>query len=181
MSFRVDDLKAQMSSRGGPARANRYRVYFPQLDFGSETEALSVMCDSVGFPGRQILTTERFTDMKARKIAYGFAAEDLEISFILMNDWSAWRYLNDWHSRVIGNINELGGYTVNFKSDYSRDIEVEHLTADSEASAQSVKRVILENAYPSTLNTIELSNSSENEIIRVSASFSYDNWSEYTE
>ena len=179
MSFQLDDLKAQMSKRFGPARPNRYRVFFPSVEFATAAEDMSIMCDSVNMPGRQILTNERYTDMKARKVPYGFASEDVSISFILMNDWSAWTYLNDWHRQVIGNINQLGGYTVNFKDDYAKDIEIEHLNYNNQGASQIAKRILLKNAFPSTLNTVELSNSSESEIIRVSASFSYDNWSQY--
>lgn len=179
MTFSVEDLKSQISSRFGPARSNRYRVYFPTVEFATQPEALSVLCDSVSMPGRQITTTERFTDMKAQKVAYGFAAEDVEISFILTNDWSAWTYLNDWNQQIIGNVQGLRNYTVRFKADYAKDIEIEHLNNNSQDLSQIAKRVLLQNAYPTTLNAIDLSNDSENEIIRVSASFSYDNWTQY--
>lgn len=189
MTFRLDELKAQLTKGFGPARSNQYRVFFPRLvtvtaangieATGQDTaEGISVLCDSVALPGRQILTSERFTDMKARKVAYGFAAEDVAISFILMNDWSVWDYLNNWHRSVIGNLNGLGGYTVGFKEEYSKTIEIEHLNNNSEGKEQINKRIVLENAYPTTLNEIELGNGNENEILRVSASFSYDNWTE---
>jgi len=178
MTFRIDDFKAQINRGFGPARSNRYRVFFPRVTGQDTAEGISVLCDSVTMPGRQILTSDRFTDMKARKVAYGFAAEDVEISFLLMNDWSTWTYLNNWHNTVIGNLNRLGGYTVGFKDEYSKDVEIEHLNNNSEGEPQINKKVMLENAYPTTLNSIELGNGNENEIIRVSASFSYDNWTE---
>jgi len=181
MTFRIDELKAQMTKGFGPARSNQYMVMFPRTTSGDEAESISVLCDSVSLPGRQILTSERFTDMKARKVAYGFAAEDVEISFILMNDWFTWNYLNSWHRSVIGNLNTLGGYTVGFKDEYSGDVQIEHLNNNSEGQVQINKRILLENAYPTTLNAIELGNGNENEIIRVSASFSYDNWTELDE
>jgi len=39
-----------------------------------------------------------------------------------------------------------------------------------------MKRFRLMNAYPTQLDSIELSNASENEVIRVNATFAYDNW-----
>lgn len=170
----VDKLKSEIAGRFGVARGNRYRVIFPAIEFEMGAEAIDVLCDSVSIPGRQIFTTERYTDMKARKVAYGFGAEDVDISFILTNDWSVWNYLYRWHELVINNVNILNSYTVNFKEDYAKQIDIEHL--NESAAAPLNKRISLDNAYPTSLNAIELANASENEIIRVTASFSYDNW-----
>jgi hypothetical protein len=162
----IDELKAAAVS--GFARSNRYRVFFPDGD-----GELNVLCDSIVWPGRQIFTNERFVDMKATKVAYAFGQEDIEISFLMRNDWYTWDYLNDWMGRVIGNIGGLEGYTVNYKSDYARNnIRIQHLSTENDVT----KEVVLKNVYPTSLNTIELSNESENEIVRVSSEFSYDNW-----
>jgi len=69
----IDTLKSNISS--GLARSNRYRVLFH-----TNNEILDVLCDSVGWPGRQIFTSERLTDTKTRKVAYGFGQEDLPVS-----------------------------------------------------------------------------------------------------
>ena len=173
--MRIDDLKAELANGFGAARSNRYRLLLPAFQYETRPETMNILCDSVSIPGRQILTSERTTDMKVRPVAYGFAQEDVEASFILTNDWSAWNYLYEWQKKVIGRIDALNNYQVNFKDDYARDIEIEHLNYSNQFS-QIAKKIVLLNAYPTTLNAIELSNSSENEIIRVSVSFSYDNW-----
>lgn len=171
MSARIDDFKSAFTE--GLARTNRYRVTFPEVTPNTDTSSLSVLCDSVTMPGRQIFTFERFTHMKAQKSAYTFGQEDIEISFVLGNDWRAWNYLYDWQSQTIGNIGALRGYTVNYKTDYARNsVFIEHL--DTRESVR--KRIELFNVFPTTLNSIELSNASENEVIRVTASLAYDNW-----
>jgi hypothetical protein len=110
--------------------------------------------------------------MKAQKVAYAFGQEDATISFLLTNDWTTWNFIYDWHERVIGNIENTRNFTVNFKNTYTDDIEIEHLDQQN-----NIKRaVILKNAYPTTLNAIELGNGNENEVIRVTTEFSYDNW-----
>lgn len=167
MTSRIDDFKAVFNISGF-ARSNRYRVFFPD-DNGD----LSILCDSVGWPGRQIFTSERYTDMKARKVAYAFGQEDVDISFVLGNDWYAWDYLYEWQQRVIGNIGGDRNFFVNYKSDYARnDIRIQHL--DTENRVQ--KEVVLKQVYPTTLNEFELGNGNENEVVRITASFSYDNW-----
>ena len=171
MSVRIDDFKAAFTE--GLARTNRYRVTLPDVTFGTNTDALSLLCDSVTMPGRQIFTFERFTHMKAQKSAYTFGQEDIEISFVLGNDWRAWDYLYDWQALTIGNIGGLRNYTVNYKTNYARNgVIIEHL----DTQGRTRKAIQLFNAFPTTLNSVELSNATDNEVIRVTASLAYDNW-----
>jgi len=161
----IDTLKSNISS--GLARSNRYRVLFH-----TNNEILDVLCDSVGWPGRQIFTNERLVDMKVQKVAYAFDQEDLPISFLLTNDWTTWNFIYEWHQRIIGNIEGTRNYTVNFKNTYTEDIEIQHLDNANEIK----KKIKLKNAFPTTLNALELGNGNENEVIRVTTEFSYDNW-----
>ena len=166
MTLRVDDFKATF--RSGFARSNRYRVFFPDDD-----GTLSVMCDTIQWPGRSILTQERFVDFRANKIPYGFAKEDLSISFILDNDWTPWNYIYEWHETIVTNIEDIAGYRVNLKEQYARsDIRLQHLGVSDEVK----KEVVFKNIYPISLEALDLGNGNENEVIRVSASFTYDNF-----
>jgi len=161
----IDTLKSNISS--GLARSNRYRVLFH-----TNNEILDVLCDSVGWPGRQIFTSERLTDTKTRKVAYGFGQEDLPVSFLLTNDWRTWDFIYEWHERIINNVGATGGFTVNFKNTYTEDIEIHHL-----GTSNDIKRKIkLKNAFPTTLSALELGNGNENELLRVTTECSYDNW-----
>ena len=174
MTARIDDFKAAFSS--GFAQANRYKVFFPTAGLigrgRSNSYTLSIMCDKASLPGRQLSTEERFTNMKAQKMPYAFAHEDLSISFLIDNDWTAWDYLNTWQSRIIYNISGLNSYTVNYQNEYARDIEVHHLDTQN----YPTKRILFKSAFPTTLNAVELGNSNGNEVIRVDAEFSYHNW-----
>ena len=161
----IDQLKSSVTT--GFARSNRYRVLFH-----TDSETLDVLCDSVGWPGRQIFTQDRTTNMKVHKVAYAFGHEDVPISFILTNDFRVWDFINEWHKTIIGNVDRLNSYRVNFKSEYARDIEIHHLNSLGYIN----KRIKLMNAFPTTLSSVELGNGNENEIIRVSTEFSYDNW-----
>jgi hypothetical protein len=167
MTVRIDDFKAVFDIAGF-ARANRYQVEFP--DAG---EDLTVICDSITLPGRQIFTEEVLTNMKARKVAYTFGQEDVSVSFVLGNDWYAWDYLYEWQQQVVGNIGADRGFFINYKEDYARNnVIIRHLDTQDKVR----KAVKLKNVYPTSLNAIELGNSNENEVIRVSAELTYDNW-----
>ena len=164
----IDNLKATFSA--GFARSNRYRVLFESTEY--EPRALDIMCDSVSLPGRQIFSEDKTTSLKQKQIAYQFGNEDISVSFLLTNDWTAWDFIYDWQKTIIIGIDNLTEFNLGFKEEYSRDILIEHLNSQNEV----MKRFRLMNAYPTQLDSIELSNASENEVIRVNATFAYDNW-----
>ena len=165
MSLPIDTLKSTIKS--GLARSNQYRVFFH-----TRMGEMMILCDSVTWPGRQIFTNERYVDMKAQKIAYAFGSEDVSMSFLLTNDWSAWDFIYNWNQRTVSGIGDTKDFFVNFKNTYTEDVEIEHLDNAGEIK----KKIKLKNAFPTTLSSIELGNGNENEVIRVSAEFSYDNW-----
>lgn len=167
MSITTDKILATF--RSGFAKANRYQVQFPGV---VSPEAMDVMCDSVTWPGRQISTTEVYTDMKASKRAYAFIPDEVTISFLVSNDWDAWDYIRDWHKTVIGNVEGDKDFTVNFKNDYQRQIVIRHL----DESGFIRREVILKGAFPTTLSSMELGNQNENTVLRVTATFDYENW-----
>ena len=168
MATSIDDLKAVFSSKNGFAKPNRYRVVLPNT---TESRELNIMCDSATFPGKQIFTTEENITMKTEYAAYAYGTEDVEISFILSNDWTPWNYLYDWYNKIVS-VNAPRIQRVNYKSNYTYQMDLEHLDSEN----RLMKRVTLLNAFPTSLNSIELGNGNENEVIRVSASFTYDNW-----
>lgn len=165
----VDQLLSQLKSSGGVAKANRYRISFDNID-GNK---INVMCDSVAWPGRQIITHDYMTTMKAIKRPYAFMNEDVTVSFLLTNDWYTWNFLKVWQSSVINNIDQAtGAYTVNLKNKYVKQVVIDHLNDQNKV----MKSVTLIDAYPTSLNGMELSNASENTVLRCTAAFSYENW-----
>jgi hypothetical protein len=97
----------------------------------------------------------------------------VSISFLLTNEWTAWNFIYDWQKQIIVGIENVEvPFNVGFREEYSRDTVIEHLNSKNE----TVKRFRLMNSYPTQLDAIELSNASENEVISVNATFTYDNW-----
>lgn len=165
----VSQLLAQFQSSGGTAKANRYRVLFSNGD-GNK---LDLLCDSVSWPGRQIATSDYSTYMRPYRKPYSFINEDITVNFILTNDWYTWDYLKTWQSSIINNVDDaIGAYTINLKNQYAREFSIEHLNEKNEI----MRAIKVSGAFPITLNSMELSNASENTVLRCSATFAYDNW-----
>ena len=79
----IQDLKSQISSRGGLSRPNQFMVELPSGD----ARAAYVLCTRVNLPGKQVLTHDRRINMAFEKVAYGYAVDDVTMSFLLTNDY----------------------------------------------------------------------------------------------
>tara|TARA_R100001377_G_C3193017_1_gene111396 strand:+ start:899 stop:1606 length:708 start_codon:yes stop_codon:yes gene_type:complete len=122
MSYGVDQLKGQISAKGGIARGNIFRVKLPSLPGASATE-VNLLCTKVNLPGKQVLTYDREIGMKREKIAYGFVHDDITMSFLLLNDYGIKKYFETWQSLAVN----TDTYELGYKNEYSFTIQVEQL------------------------------------------------------
>tara|TARA_R110000796_G_scaffold55470_1_gene129105 strand:- start:1648 stop:2361 length:714 start_codon:yes stop_codon:yes gene_type:complete len=200
----IDTLKASIGRRGGLARSNRFAVYMShpskrtdllntnlsdlignaarQLltggsitlqNFVEDPRDTFLFCESVDMPGRQIATNDFSTDMKMYKKPYAYMNDDVAMTFLVTNDYYMYKYVKSWMDVVMPVIN--GSYKVGYKSDYARDITIQQLGSNNYVPAAGI---VLKNAYPTTMSAITLSSTSENEIVRLTVNFAYDDWEE---
>lgn len=190
MAYGVDQLKSVISSKGGVARGNVYRVILPSR-FGETSSTLDLLCAATNIPGRQILTYDKGIGLKREKVAYGFASEDVNMSFTLLNDYSVRRYFEAWQARVV----DTSSYQIQYKDTYTADVIIQQLQTGARANSginfgfgsfnininlNDVGSVVyeckLENAFPTTLNAIALSDDADG-MMRLDIQMSYTNWS----
>lgn len=190
MAYGVDQLKSVISSKGGVARGNVYRVILPSR-FGETSSTLDLLCAATNIPGRQILTYDKGIGLKREKVAYGFASEDVNMSFTLLNDYSVRRYFEAWQARVV----DTSSYQIQYKDTYTADVIIQQLQTGAHANSginfgfgsfnininlTDVGSVVyeckLENAFPTTLNAIALSDDADG-MMRLDIQMSYTNWS----
>ena len=122
----IDNLKATLSKKGGVAFANRFQIFFTpptatlsalaSKDIGSllgslvsggsiknlipDPRDISILCESVTLPGRNINTLDYQADKQAIKIPYGIINEDVVMSFILTNDYAMKKMFDDWMESI---------------------------------------------------------------------------------
>ena len=119
--FGIEELKAQISSSGGLAKANQFMVTLPSIDgFDVDGNELNVMCTATALPGRQILSQDYMIGTTNRKIANGYAITDLSLTFLVANDHNIRQYFEAWqnlaHNQETG---EVGYFT-----DYTYDVQI---------------------------------------------------------
>jgi hypothetical protein len=185
----IDNLKSTIGKRGGLAKTNRFQVFFtpPQgsllsaqgiigaLTSGgglksmiNDPRDISLLCENVTIPGRQITTLDYIADKQSVKIPYGFINEDVTCSFLLTNDYYMKTVFDGWVEQVF----DSESYRAKFKKDFTSDVVIQQLNEKN----IPVYGVRLENAFPTTVTGITLDNNSESAVQKINVTFSYDNY-----
>ena len=76
---------------------------------------ISLLCETVTIPGRQIATLDYQADKQAVKIPYSFINEDVTCSFLLTNDYYMKTMFDDWLEQVFNS----ESYRAKFKKDFT--------------------------------------------------------------
>lgn len=186
----IEQLKSTIVKRGGLAKANRFSVYLTppesaivNTDLESIGAALvnggqniindprdiSILCESITIPGRQITSQEYSSGHYTRKMPTGFIEEDVNVTFLLTNDYYIKRMFDRWINLVIP-VNSKGtDFELAFPNEYTTNIVINQLD-EKDIPIYNIK---LMDAYPINVNSIELSNTAENTIARVTVTFAY--------
>lgn len=186
----IDKFKSVISKRGGLAPANRFAVYMalPLISFDpqnliarafnqgtaspfiNDPRDISILCDSVTLPGRQISTTEVQTNLLAVKTPYNYINDDVQMSFHITNDHFMKKYFEKWFNSMF----DRSKMTMKYRSQYTTDIIIQQL----DQRDVPVYTVTLRNAYPTTITSYELTNSGENQTQKLQVTFAYEDWNE---
>ena len=186
----IERIKSLISKKGGLAKANRFNVMFTPPDltlFNLDLQGLlqkaltdnfsaknlindprdiSLLCDSVSIPGKQISTIDYQSVRQSVKVPYGTVHDDVDLGFLLTNDYHMKTVFDKWINSIV----DADKYCVAYKSDITCDVVIQQLD-EQDTPIYGVK---LEGAFPVSMSNIELSNQSENTVQRLNVSFTYD-------
>ncbi len=199
----IDDLKSTIGRRGGIARGNRFAVYITHpnkkqgllntdwsglasnvltttinggsidpMAFFNDPRDMFLLCDSAQLPGRRIATTEKRTTHKAVKKPYSYMVDEATFTFLLTNDYYIKKYFDSWQDLIVSGDDKFIGY----KESYTTDVVIQQMSSGNDfIPAYGVKLI---NAFPIAINSIELSNQSQNDVIKVTITLGFDDWKE---
>jgi hypothetical protein len=200
----VDQLKSLASSKLGFARTNQFLVELPTtfggtggflgqlttlltsgIGLGSGGGDLNLLCASATLPGKQILSHDRRIGMEFQKVAYGYAVEDVSLTFYTLNDYGTRKYFDSWRNVILNEDGNIAGY----KKDYAKDVKIHQLRkpirnvgaglgpikVNIGLGGGSVYSVRLKDAFPTTIQAIELNNDLDG-LVQVTVQLSYTNW-----
>jgi hypothetical protein len=189
----VDDMKSAIGKRGGISVPNRFSITFTppsqtllNLDLQSvaasalsgtfsvgglvnDPRDISIFCESCSLPGR-LIETEDYdaADRSLKAQPTRVTDEDVTATFLLTNDYYMKKIFDRWQGAVI----DVDSHLISYPSEYKRDVIIQQLDQNN----TPVYGVKLINAFPTTVNSIDLSNDSSDTKHSVSVTFSYDNF-----
>jgi hypothetical protein len=184
----INGLKAAASKGQGFARSNAFQVILPSLSKYDSRE-LNVLCTNVNLPGRQIMTQERLIGIKGRKMPNGFASDDISMTFYVMNDFTIKEYFEEWQNKVINQ----DTFEIGYPSTYAQQVTITQLKRgmaldlpidkffgfnidlDIRTRDSASYQCRLLDAYPTTMNQIELNNELDG-LVQLNVQLSYRNW-----
>ena len=165
----VDDIKAVVGNQGGFARTNFFAVTFNgPASITPDPVIINALCESASLPGRSISTFEHGMVRHAIKRPYGYINDDVTLTFYVTNDFYIKKIWEQWMNTVINDVNDKVGY----RDDYAMDVTISVLNLNH----NEIHQVTLTKAYPITINAIELNNGSENELMRLSVTLTYEDY-----
>lgn len=172
MAFKIDDLKAKMSSGG--ARANLFRITFTApggVDIDSEQ--LSFLCKAGALPASVVGQIEIPFRGRVLKVAGDRTFENWTATILNENDFKARNTFEQWMNLINEHVDGNGAGAM---SDYYATITVEQLNRADEV----VKSYTLEGAFPVNLAAIDLSYDTVDAIEEFTVEFSYQYWKSNT-
>ena len=129
---------------------------------------ISILCEAVSFPGRQISTIDYIAERQGIKVPYSVINEDVSMTFLLTNDYFIKKMFDAWSTGIF----DVEKYRAGYKNDFVTDIVIQQLDQNN----VPVYSVRLEGAFPTTISAINLDNNSENTIQKMTVTMSYENY-----
>jgi len=114
----IEQLKGVISSKGGVARTNLFKVSLPSIP-GAASSEVNLVCSGVQIPGRQTLSRTKEIGQIKEEMAYGFLNGEINMQFLCLNDYGIRVYFETWQSLALNqNTYELG-YSREYKKDFN--------------------------------------------------------------
>lgn len=202
MANSIEDIKALMNTKLGFARPNKFLVTLPTVGVGggllngiigafsgmgggASPRELNILCSNASLPAKQVLTNDRRIGMEFQKVAYGYAVDDVGMTFYLMNDYGIKDYFDSWRSTILDEF----GQASNYKNEYAKTVTIHQLRQPLKGFSKqlgpirfnagigggSVYSVDLLEAFPIASSAIELNNELDG-LVQLSVTFAYTNW-----
>jgi hypothetical protein len=107
--------------------------------------------------------------MMSQKMPYGFLSEDVNLTFLLDQDYSMRTYFENWQEEIIG----FDTYELKYKSEYAKTVVIQQLDHGDNSVIYACK---LLKAFPTTIQAIELGDDNQNQLVQLSVQLSYTDW-----
>ena len=163
---RFEVLILSPPKRGGGITTNAYAG----SERGSDARAVSLRCESVQLPGRNLNTlTDTNIYGPTREIVNGVTyAEDITMTFQASSGLNERVFFEEWQKQAF----DENSWNVGYYNDYVSEVQIYLL--DRKDQRRYGLRLL--EAFPKTIEATELNQGSNNELIKTSVNFSFRYW-----
>lgn len=201
MAFNIEEFNSSISNYG-VLQPNKFLVYFATPRslagtfsnsgnplFNLDTSYLMQMrAEQARIPGINIMTVDnnRYGLGVMQRMPFNAQFTDTSITFIADGKGEIYKYFYSWFTSIIdfngsasSNMNGAfmanpqPSYTMGYKDDYVTDIYI--LVFDNIGNL--AKQIILYNAFPNTMNDINLDWGNTNSLMKITVGFTFKEWS----
>lgn len=172
MSYEYDQFVSTFSK--GSARTNRFKAFILTPNAlkadGQTLRDLNLRLESVSFPGKNIrTTTDENVYGPSYEVAQGISyAEDISMTFLLRPNHEERWVFNDWQDLIV----DPTTYNLNYYNEYTSSMYVYQLDEANRYTAG----ILIRDVFPKTVNAVEFSNTSQNEIARATINMAFRDW-----
>ena len=162
------------------ARVNRFEVFInaPSTLLGkniSNSGAVSLYCEMASLPPVNISTKsfKIFGPTYQRPFGAEYGGEGISLTFHVDRDMQVKKFFDEWTARVVDPDSGLVGY----QDDYISTIRLRQLDEQDNVTYE----IELSEAFPRSLNLLELNNSAQNQTHRLNVLFAYRYWKDISQ
>ena len=176
--FSVSNFMARVDALGGPVKKNKFSVEVtPPITMRSSIRADSInfLAKAVSFPAKTLAGTEfRYAGKYSIKVPYETTYEAVAITLMNTGNYSPRKFWNNWFNHIQNNNSKNMQYYDKFVG----SVTISHYLDDEESidPTKAAHRVTLHNAWPITMNAIEMTWESA-ELMDMQVDINYEWWS----
>jgi hypothetical protein len=119
----IEQLKGMITSKGGMARSNLFKVTLPNSVPGASAYEVNLLCANVQIPGRQVTSRAKSVGQINEEMAYGFLNGEISMTFLVLNDYGIRTYFEEWQKLAV----DQTTYEVGFSNEYKKDMQIYQL------------------------------------------------------
>ena len=151
--------------------ASKYEteISFPAVVSNKELRNLSIRCDTISIPGRNLRTVMNGNIYgPPHDIVQGYTFGEVSASFYLSSDMRELRLFHEWQDSIV----DKDTYDLNYYKETVGTVKIFSL----DKKENRVFGIELEEAFPKTIEPIALGHASPNTINKVGISFQFRRW-----
>lgn len=173
-NFSLKQFQTEIRARG-LAKQNRFEIEMPVpkalgAKITSESRLINMFCESTTLPTQTIgVKNQRiYGPGYPRPYSTDFGGDGIALTFLVDQSMDTKNYFDAWLSMIV----DPHQYFVHYQSDYIVPIRISQLDNQDRV----VYSAILEDAFPRSVQMLEVNNTSQNSVHKLTVNFVYRRW-----